>query len=172
MGSGSSSSSPTKEQLVIEVAQQQQEEEDAPSPLVLSSPRASPSCAPRALPMAQTPVSKEDKEAFKHYCPICFVYYTGVFVSECCSHNICELCYDEYVERKRATQPICCPQCASTSFTVRYTNPDDIESRNYRNDELDSVAKTLRGNASPLKIGASLEEQVSEQTQPTHRQFS
>lgn len=84
---------------------------------------------------ASTPVRSDDKEKFRYYCPMCFVWWkdsANMLSTSCCSNNLCVSCTvdflaSKYIEvRGRADilanvdshhfRQLHCPHCASDGF--------------------------------------------------------
>ena len=72
--------------------------------------------------MAATPIGKQAEE-FKHYCPLCMMFFRWVLEFPCCRQTVCCYCFVEYVQRQshfsfvshsdhQLPSGVPCPQCA------------------------------------------------------------
>jgi len=84
---------------------------------------------------ASTPVKSDDKEKFRYYCPMCFVWWkdsANMLSTSCCSNNLCVLCTVDFLASKHIEvrgradilanvdshhfHQLHCPHCASDGF--------------------------------------------------------
>jgi len=120
---------------------------NAPLPLRTDSVSHLPSQADRSqkqvlpLPvpsgMPSTPMGK-DKEVFKYYCPICFIYFKDIFRSSCCRNYVCENCALDHISTKSKndeeyyTVPLTrldgipCPSCGSDHVIFEKVTEQEI----------------------------------------------
>jgi len=81
--------------------------------------------------LEQTPTGSLAKR-YDKFCPICYRYFTNIYVTSCCQHHICTDCTEQYILSQRpillplsfiptAKLPIPCPTCAQNDG-VAFTN--------------------------------------------------
>jgi hypothetical protein len=76
-------------------------------------------------------------------CPICFLYYTEVNVTQCCNAHLCTECYLQ-VRPQKEKQPSC-PFCNSSKFLVTVAQkPSDEEIQARQKDEQTFIEARIR----------------------------
>jgi len=112
---------------------------DSVSQLHSQADRSQKQVLPLPVPagMPSTPLGK-DKDVFKYYCPICFIYFKDIYRSTCCRNYVCENCALEHISTKskndeeyytvplKRLDNIPCPSCGSDHVLFEKVTEQEI----------------------------------------------
>lgn len=70
----------------------------------LSHPTFSPSAFNEGI--EDTPSQKANNNRFPHFCPICMLHYRRLYVTTCCSNNVCEGCGTALMQKALKMSPL------------------------------------------------------------------
>ncbi|KAJ9473615.1 hypothetical protein DIPPA_22206 [Diplonema papillatum] len=105
-----------------------------------------------------------DAKVFRHYCPLCMVYFKDVLSTTCCKNNICTFCAADLAPAEGVPDALKeCPYCMRASATLLAVQSGAL-GRSYKDSPRSPRFGGASAFASPLTTGATFEEMVAKLT--------